>query len=123
MDPVFRPRLLAALTLSAILTGCATLQSHDELASDMQATHRTAGIPAALAKLEASATTESDKQALLYNLERGELLRMEHRYADSNQAFLLADTKVKEWEEATRTNPDRLMGTLGAALISERLKT
>ena len=87
----------------------------------MQATHRTAGIPAALAKLEASATTESDKQALLYNLERGELLRMEHRYADSNQAFLLADTKVKEWEEATRTNPDRLMGTLGAALISERL--
>ena len=123
MHPVFRPRLLAALTLSAILTGCATLQSHDELASDMQATHRTAGIPAALAKLEASATTESDKQALLYNLERGELLRMEHRYADSNQAFLLADTKVKEWEEATRTNPDRLMGTLGAALISERLKT
>ena len=123
MHPVFRPRLLAALTLSAILTGCATLQSHDELASDMQATHRTAGIPAALAKLEASATTEADKQALLYNLERGELLRMEHRYADSNQAFLLADTKVKEWEEATQTNPDRLMGTLGAALISERLKT
>ncbi len=122
MHPVFRPRLLSALTLSAVLTGCATFQSHDELAADMQASHRTAGIPAALAKLEASAPSESDKQALLYNLERGELLRMDHRYADSTQAFLLADTKVKEWEEAAKTNPDKLLGTVGAALISERLK-
>ena len=122
MHPVFRPRLLAALTLSAILTGCATLQSHDELASDMQATHRTAGIPAALAKLEASATTESDKQALLYNLERGELLRLNKDYEASTHAFMLADNKVKEWEETAKTNPQKLLGTVGAATISERLK-
>ena len=55
-------------------------------------------------------------------MERGELLRLDRRYEDSNHAFLLADNKVKEWEEAAKTNPQKLMGTVGAALISERLK-
>ena len=34
----FRPRLLWVLALSAALTGCATMQSHDKLATDMQKT-------------------------------------------------------------------------------------
>ena len=118
----FRPRLLWVLTLSAALTGCASMQSHDKLASDVQSAGRTGGIPAALAQLEASAKSEDDKTALLYNLERGELLRMDRRYEDSINAFLLADIKVKEWEETAKTNPSKLMGTVGAALISERLK-
>ena len=118
----FRPRLLWVLTLSAALTGCASMQSHDKLASDVQSAGRTGGIPAALAQLEASAKSEDDKTALLYNLERGELLRMDRRYEDSTNAFLLADIKVKEWEETAKANPSKLMGTVGAALISERLK-
>ena len=118
----FRPRLLWVLTLSAALTGCASMQSHDKLASDVQSAGRTGGIPAALAQLEASAKSEDDKTALLYNLERGELLRMDRRYEDSTNAFLLADIKVKEWDETAKTNPSKLMGTVGAALISERLK-
>ena len=118
----FRPRLLWVLTLSAALTGCASMQSHDKLASDVQSAGRTGGIPAALAQLEASAKSEDDKTALLYNLERGELLRMDRRYEDSTSAFLLADIKVKEWDETAKTNPSKLMGTVGAALISERLK-
>ena len=118
----FRPRLLWVLTLSAALTGCASMQSHDKLASDVQSAGRTGGIPAALAQLEASAKSEDDKTALLYNLERGELLRMDRRYQDSTEAFLKADAKVKEWEETAKTNPTKLMGTVGAALISERLK-
>lgn len=120
--PLFRARLLWALALSAALTGCATMQSHDKLATDMQSASRTGGIPAALAQLEATAKTEDEKTALLYNLERGELLRMDRRYSDSTNAYLLADNRVKEWEDAAKTNPDKLMGTVGAALISERLK-
>ena len=73
----FRPRLLWVLTLSAALTGCASMQSHDKLATDVQSAGRTGGIPAALQQLEASAKSEDDKAALLYNLERGELLRRE----------------------------------------------
>ena len=110
------------LTLSAALTGCATMQSHDKLATDMQTAGRSGGIPAALASLESTAKTEEEKTALLFNMERGELLRMDRRYPDSTNAFLLADNKVKEWEETAKTNPSKLMGTVGAALVSERLK-
>lgn len=120
--PRFRPRLVWALALSAALTGCATMQSHDKVATDVQNASRAGGIPAALAQLEATAKTADDKAALLYNLERGELLRMDRRYADSTSAWLLADQRVKEWEDTARTNPDKLLGTVGAALISERLK-
>ena len=120
--PLPHARLWGALVLGIALTGCANMQSHDKLATEMQSAGQTNGIPAALARLEASATTADDKAALLYNLERGELLRMDRRYEDSTGAFLQADTKVKEWEETAKTNPSKLMGTVGAALISERLK-
>ena len=117
-----RPRLVYALALTAALTGCATMQSHDKVAGDMHNAGRSGGIPAALASLERTATTEDEKTALLFNMERGELLRMDRRYADSTNAFLLADNRVKQWEETATTNPSKLMGTVGAALISERLK-
>ncbi len=120
--PLPHARLWGALVLGIALTGCANMQSHDKLASEMQTAGQTNGIPAALARLEASATTADEKAALLYNMERGELLRMDRRYEDSTGAFMLADTKVKEWEETAQTNPSKLMGTVGAALISERLK-
>ena len=117
-----RARLWGALVLGIALTGCANMQSHDKLASEMQTAGQTNGVPAALARLEASATTADEKAALLYNMERGELLRMDRRYEDSTSALLLADTKVKEWEATAQTDPGKLMGTVGAALISERLK-
>ncbi|MFN9725931.1 COG3014 family protein [Acidovorax sp.] len=120
--PQFRPRLLWVLALSAALTGCATMQSHDKLTNDMQSAGRSGGIPAALASLESTAKTQEEKTALLYNLERGELLRMDRRYPDSTSAFLLADSKVKEWEDTAKSNPSKLMGNVGAALVSERLK-
>ncbi len=117
-----RLRLWSSLALAVALTGCANMQSHDKLASDMQSAAQTGGVAASLARLEASATTEAEKTALLYNLERGELLRLGKRYDDSNHAFMLADNKVKEWEATAAANPSKLMGTVGAALISERLK-
>lgn len=120
--PLPHARLWGTLVLGIALTGCANMQSHDKLATEMQTAGQANGISAALARLEASATTADEKKALLFNLERGELLRMDRRYEDSTSAFQLADAKVKEWEEAAKTNPDKLMGTVGAALISERLK-
>ena len=119
--PHFRPRLLWVLTLSAALTGCASMQSHDKLASDVQSAGRTGGIPAALAQLEASAKSEDDKTALLYNLERASCC-MDRRYEDSTNAFLLADIKVKEWEETAKTNPPSSWARWALRPISERLK-
>lgn len=117
-----RTRAWVAMAATALLVGCANMKSHDELTSQVQAAQRAGGLDAALKTLEASATDEAQRTALLYNLERGELLRLNKRYEDSTHAFMIADNKVKEWEEAAKTSPDKLLGTLGAATISERLK-
>ena len=122
MNPLRQWRAALAVSLALAATGCANMASHDELATNVQAAHRSGGAAAALQTLEASATTDEQRKALLFNLERGELLRLNKQYDASTQAFLLADAKVKEWEEAAKTNPDKLLGTLGAATISERLK-
>lgn len=115
-------RAFLALALVVALSGCAVMDSHDKKATDIATANRTGGIPAALAQLESTAKSKEEKEALLYNLERGELLRMNRQYAQSNEAFLLADVQVKAWEETTKTNPDKLLGMVGASLISERLK-
>ena len=115
-------RLLTAFGVVLALSGCAAMKSHDDLTNQMQVSQKSGGVAAALKTLEASATSEDDKAELLYNLERGELLRLDHKYQDSTQAFLLADVKVKQWEEAAKTDPKKLLSTLGAATISERLK-
>ncbi len=113
--------LLAAAAM-ALLGGCANMQSHDARVSGAQAAAESGSVAAALQQLEASATTESAKKELLYNLERGELLRLAKRYPDSTAAYLLADEQVKAWEETAKTSPDKLLGMAGAALVSERLK-
>ncbi len=115
-------RMVAIAAAAAVLTGCANMRSHDALATQVQNANRAGGVRAALNQLEAGATTESERTALLYNLERGELLRMDRRYEDSTNAFLIADNRVKDWEATARTHPQKLLGTAGAALVSERLK-
>ena len=115
-------RFLAAFGVVLALSGCANMRSHDQLAGQMQTAQKTGGIPAALKALEASTNSDDQRAAMLYNMERGELLRLDRKYDDSTKAFLLADVKVREWEEAAKTNPERLLSTLGAATISERLK-
>ncbi len=117
-----RGQLLAPLALVLALSGCATMKSHDDLTNQVQSAQRAGGLAAALKTLEASATNDEEKTALLYNLERGELLRLNKDYEASTHAFMLADNKVKEWEETAKTNPQKLLGTVGAATISERLK-
>lgn len=105
-----------------LLSGCASMQSHDKLATQVQTAQRAGGPAAALKELEASATNDSDRAALLYNLERGELLRQNRQYKDSTASWMVADTKVNEWEATAKTDPSRLLTLAGASLISERLK-
>ena len=115
-------RAFAALAIVLALSGCAVMESHDKKTADIATANQKGGIPAALAQLESTAKSKEEKAALLYNMERGELLRMNRQYSESSEAFLLADVQVRAWEESTKTNPDKLLGMAGASLISERLK-
>lgn len=117
-------KILAWIILSAtaLLSACSTLQSHDARVSRVQAASEAGHIAAALSQLEATAPTPESQQEMLYNLERGELLRMNRQYAQSNASFMLADKAVQHWESLAQSNPHRLLSNLGAALISERLK-
>ncbi len=110
------------LAAALVLGGCATTKSHDQQTQAVQTAARTGGLPAALSQHESTAKTPEEKAELLYNLERGELLRLNKRYEDSTTAFLAADQKVVQWEETAKTSPEKLLGMVGAALISERLK-
>ena len=122
-----KKRYLSWLVLLApvILAGEAggqTMQSHSETATMVKASSATGDFKASIVQLDTRYPSEDAKQELLYNMERGELLRLDRQYEPSTAAFLAADAKVIEWEDAAKTNPQRLMGMLGASVISERLK-
>lgn len=108
--------------LLALLTGCASMQSHNETAQKMQGASQQGDFQSALRQLDERNKSEDAKKELLYNMEKGELLRLNKQFDESTQAYLAADAKVIAWEEAAKTNPQKLLGTLGAAVVSERLK-
>ncbi len=115
----------AVLLASAILAGgvnAQIMQSHNETATMLRASSAAGDFKASIVQLDARFPSTEAKQELLYNMERGELLRLDRQYEPSTSTFLLADKKVIEWEEAAKLDPQRLMGMLGASLIGESLK-
>lgn len=117
-----RRYLWVALVISALLTGCASMQSHDETVKQVQAAGQQGDFGAALVQLDERHKSAEAKKELLYNMERGELLRLAGDLGQSTDAFIAADARVQAWEQAARTDPQKLMGNVGAALVSERLK-
>ncbi len=111
-----------AVLATVWLAGCASMQSHHETATQMQAAGQQGDFKTALTRLDERHTSPEARKELLYNLEKGELLRLDGQIEPSTEAFLAADAKVQEWEQAAKTDPQKLMGTVGAALVSERLK-
>ena len=117
-----RTHNLVSLAIVTMLAGCATV-NHNDAASNVNLAAQSGNIDGALAALDQSYSSESDKKELLYLMEKGELLRLAKRYEDSNSALLSADNIVKQWEEDSKANAKRIGGTLGAALLSEKFKT
>jgi hypothetical protein len=110
------------LLAPVLLAGCQTMQSHNDTATMVKASGAAGDFKAAIAQLDQRNPSPENKKELLYNMERGELLRLDRQYGQSTDAFLLADEKVSAWEEAAKTDPSKLFGLVGASLISERLK-
>lgn len=113
-----RPSLLHIVLIAAALAGCAAAPTHDsKVDAPLRATER-GSVEEALRTLDAESPS-GDKADLLTNLERGELLRIDARYKDSQTSFEAADVKVNEWEATAKTNPEKLMGQITATLLGD----
>jgi hypothetical protein len=143
-------RLFLALpSAAALLVGCAgnPLRSYD---SEMQGTLslvRSGQVDAALDQLErnnssvfSSSSSEDaprDKDGnpkdvsvldsysgkdILYFFEKGELLKLRQDYVRSRDSWLAADEIVRVWEDEYRTNPSKVIGEIGAFLVSDRTR-
>jgi uncharacterized protein len=109
-------RYVLPVLLALAIAGCATQPTHDQKVSETMAATERGDVGGGLAALEAKAP---DKGDLLGNLERGELLRIANRYKESLTYFEVADVKVKEWEQTAKTNPEKLMGQIGATILGD----
>lgn len=114
-------RLAAVMLVALLAGGCAgTMRSYD---SELKQTVDMASgghIDQALQALEKN-NADADKD-LLYYLEKGELLRLKSQMPESRDAWLLADEKVKIWEEEAKTSPVKLIGNIGSVLINDKTR-
>ncbi|GHU11121.1 hypothetical protein AGMMS50225_15960 [Betaproteobacteria bacterium] len=139
--------VLVALAATILLAGCAgnPLRSYDK---EMQGTLQrlnSGEVDAALSNLESNnasifsssgdAPKDQDGEPteqtqldsvlgkdILYYFEKGELLKLKNDYAGSRDAWLVADEIVRVWEDEYRTNPTKVIGEVGAYLVSDRVR-
>lgn len=109
---------LTPLVAALALTGCVTTPTHDSKVAASLSVVKTGQIDEAIKQIEAQ-TQGGDKGDLLLNLEKGELMRIGKRYQDSQAAYDIADAKVKDWEETAKSNPQKLMGQIGAIIMGD----
>jgi hypothetical protein len=115
-------RFILPIVVAFLVAGCAVAPTYDSKVAAPLAAAGQGNVDEALRALDAK-TQGSDKTDLLVNLERGELLRIDARYKDSQAAFEVADVKVNEWEATAKGNPEKLMGQLGATFFGETFRT
>lgn len=116
-----RPSSLALpFLLTITLSGCSVMRSYDD---ELKQTIDLVGqgqIDQALTQHESN-NTGGDPD-LLYYLEKGELLRLKSQYKDSASAWLLADQKVNEWENAAKLRAGAIVENIGAVVLNDKTR-
>jgi len=135
--------------VSLLLFGCAgsPLRSYDGEMKSTLTLVRSGELEQALAQLErnntslfsSSSSEEAERDAegnrkdtsvldslsgkdILYFFEKGELLRLQNNILQSRNSWLMADEIVRVWEDEYRANPTKVIGEIGAFLISDRVR-
>lgn len=112
-------RSFLALAPVLLLAACAGAPTHEsKLAMSLAATTR-GDIDEAIRALDAQLAAGANKEDLLLNLEKGELLRISKRYQESLVALEIADQKVRVWEETAKGASEKVMGQVGALLMGD----
>jgi hypothetical protein len=113
------------------------MRSYDDEMGKTLSMVRTGNVDGALEVLESNNKSSDSKKGdkkdptmldsasgkdILYFFEKGELLRMKSDYENSRDAWLQADEIVRMWEDDYRINPTKVLGEIGASLVSDRLR-
>ncbi len=113
-----RARLTPAVLLLALLGGCATFRSYDSELTHTINLVSAGNVDGAIKQLDRN--NKLPDKDLLYYLELGELQRLNHRYDESEKAWLTADGHVQTWEKTAMANPEKLVGSITSALINDK---
>jgi hypothetical protein len=115
-------RYISIVAIALALSGCAMAPTHDDKVSGSLASAAQGNIEAAIAQIE-SQTQDGKKNDFLLNLEKAELMRIANQYANSQAAFLIADSKINEWEATAKSEPSKLMSNIGATIMGDTFRT
>jgi len=113
-----RVSLLLVLSAMLVMTGCALQPTHDSKVGGTISAVNQGNVNQALERLESDIST-SDKVEILFNLDKGELLRIVVRYEESLSAFGAADAKVNAWEAMARSEPEKLLSSGMATFMGD----
>ena len=113
-------KLIASLVAGVLVSGCGTMRSYDTEMSQTITKASNGQISAALQQLEGSNTYGG--KDLLYYMEKGELQKLGSQFSESRDAWLLADEKIKIWEEEAKFTPEKLLGNIGSVIINDKVR-
>ena len=119
-------RIVVAMVASALLAGCAGMY-YDRKLSDVSAGIRNGNVKMSLDVLQSGVgasygDSASKSPDLLYDMELGELRRLDGDIAGSTQSWRRADADVSAWEQQAKLDPSRLLGDIGAFVVNDTLR-
>ena len=110
-----------AFGLALCLTGCAAFRSYDESLHQTVDQAASGNLDSAIRVLDAA--NPGPLKDLLYYLERGMLLRLDSRYAESQKSWMAAAERVQPAEQAPEDEVVNLLRGASSYLINDRLRS
>ncbi len=111
--------LVAMVALTS--SGCGAFRSYKKEMDKTISLAAGGDVPGAIKVLEKN-NSSKDKD-LLFDLELGELRRLNLQFDASQVALGSADAKIQAWEEASKLNAERAGGNVGSFLVNDKVRT
>lgn len=103
-----------------LMSGCGSMRSYDtELKQTVELTSN-GQLDQALVELEKNNT--GDNKDLLYFEEKGQLHNLNGSFTKSRDAWLLADEKIKVWEDEAKTDAGKLIGDFASVIVNDKTR-
>ncbi len=109
------------ICIPLLLNGCAgAMRNYDREMSGTLNHIETGNVNESLKHIDSN--NQFGDKDLLYYLEKSELLGLHGKPGESLKMRLLADEKIKKWEQEARFNPQALLGTAGSVIVNDKVR-